>query len=412
MKNRVWSIIHYEITETLRRRSYLALTFIVPVVAIILVGAITLLQGKDSAEADTGNTNLPTQPVGYVDQSSLLGQPESFAGIFVAYPDETAARAAIQSGEISAYYLVPADYLATGQVTRYAEQISLIVNDMGLFQSFLESALLAQEEPVVAARIQSPVILVENIVGSDGTETATQQNGGMDLFWLVYLFGMLMMLTTFLTAGQLTQSVIKEKENRVMEIVLSSLRPLQLMVGKITGQGVMGLLQMITWLVAIFLIVQLADVQIPILSFLGAAELPASLLAAALLYFILGFALFGAFAAAVGAISANMREGPQYAVLYSVPAALAIIFLPSIAQAPNTTLALILSLFPMTAPIAMIERMVITAVPIWQVGLSLGLLALSVVLGLWLSARLFQVNSLLSGQVPDRKELVRILVSG
>ncbi|HEX6385005.1 MAG TPA: ABC transporter permease [Anaerolineae bacterium] len=412
MKSRVWSVIQHEVAENLRRRSYLLLTFGVPILAVVLVVGITWFRGREPAEADDSLADLPGQPIGYVDQSGLLGQPGPFAGSLVAYNSEAAARAAVEAGKIGGYYLVPEDYLATGQVTRYATQINVAEGDMGLFEAFLLNALLAQEDPLVAARLQSPAVIVEHQVDSSGAEVMARQSGGMDLFWLVYVFGMLMMLTTFLTAGQLTQSVIKEKENRVIEIVLSSLRPLQLMAGKLAGQGLMGLLQMVTWLSAIFLVIRLADVEIPFLRFLSAAELPASLLVAALLYFVLGFALYGTFSAAIGAISASMREGPQYAMIYSMPAALAIIFLPSIAEAPNSILALILSLFPLTAPIAMIERMVVTAVPIWQVGLSLSLLALSVIGGLWLAARLFRVNTLLSGQLPGRKELVQLLVRG
>lgn len=413
MKNRMWSVIEHEIAETLRRRSYLLITLIVPILAVVLVVAISILQGDDTAGSKEPASTMPSKPVGYVDQSGLLIEPGAFSGIMIAYVDETAARAAVKSGEISGYYLVPTDYMTTGQIIRYAEQISVIETDMALFSAFLENALLAQEEPKIAARLQSPAIIIEHQPdGNTINDPTGQQNNGMDLFWLVYAFGMLMMLTTFLTAGQLTQSVINEKENRVMEIVLSSLRPMQLMAGKIAGQGLMGLLQMITWLAAIFLIIQLADVNIPMLRFLGAAELPGSLLTAALVYFVLGFALFGAFAAAVGAISASMREGPQYAVIYSMPAAMAIIFLPTIADDPNSILALVLSFFPLTAPIAMIERLVVTAVPLWQVGLSLVILALSVGGGLWMAGRLFQINNLLSGQVPSRKELVQLLVRG
>lgn len=412
MSSRMWSVVYQEVIENLRRRSYLLLTFGVPILAVVLVVGITWFRGGEPAESDNLPANLTRQPVGYVDQSGLLGQPGPFAGSLVAYSSEAAARADIEAGKISGYYLVPEDYLATGQVTRYAAQISVAEGDMGLFEAFLLDALLAQEDPLLAARLQSPAIIVEHQVASGGSEVTTRQGSGMDLFWLVYAFGMLMMLTTFLTAGQLMQSVIKEKENRVIEIVLSSLRPLQLMGGKLVGQALMGLLQMITWLSAIFLIMRLADVEIPFLHFLSAAKLPASLLVAALLYFLLGFALYGTFSAAIGAISANMREGPQYAMLYSMPAAMAIIFLPSIAETPNSTLAMILSLFPLTAPIAMIERMVVTAVPFWQIGTSLALLAASVIGGLWLAARLFRVNTLLSGQVPSRRELVQLLVRG
>jgi ABC-2 type transport system permease protein len=412
MNSRMWSVVRQEVVENLRRRSYLLLTFGVPVLAVVLVVGITWFRGGEPAEASDSIADLPGQPVGYVDQSGLLGQPGPFSGSLIAYGSEAAARADVEAGNIAGYYLVPENYLATGQVTRYATQINVAESDMALFEAFLLNALLAQEDPLVAARLQSPAVIVEHQVDSGGAEVTARQGSGMDLFWLVYVFGMLMMLTTFLTAGQLMQSVIKEKENRVIEIVLSSVRPLQLMAGKLAGQGLMGLLQMVTWLSAIFLIIRLADVEVPFLRFLSAAEVPASLLVAALLYFLLGFALYGTFSAAIGAISANMREGPQYAMIYSMPAAIAIIFLPSIAEAPNSTLAIILSFFPLTAPIAMIERMVVTAVPGWQLGLSLALLALSVLGGLWLAARLFRVNTLLSGQLPGRKQLVQLLVRG
>lgn len=412
MNSRIWSVVRQEVMENLRRRSYLLLTFGLPILAVVVVIGMTWFRAGETAETSDPMADLPGQPVGYVDLSGLLGDPGPFAGSLIAYESEAAARAGVEAGKIRGYYLVPEDYLATGQVTRYATQINVAEGDMGLFEAFLIHALLAQEDPLVAARLQSPAVIVEHQVGSNGEEAAARQASGMDLFWLVYVFGMLMMLTTFLTAGQLMYSVIKEKENRVIEIVLSSVRPLQLMAGKLAGQGLMGLLQMVTWLSAIFLVIRLADVEIPLLRFLSAADVPASLLLAALLYFLLGFALYGTFSAAIGAISANMREGPQYAMIYSMPAALAIMFLPSIAEAPNSILALILSLFPLTAPIAMIERMVVTAVPGWQLGLSLALLALSVLGGLWLAARLFRVNSLLSGQLPGRRELVQLLVRG
>jgi ABC-2 type transport system permease protein len=84
-------------------------------------------------------------------------------------------------------------------------------------------------------------------------------------------------------------------------------------------------------------------------------------------------------------------------------------FLPSIAETPNSMLAMVLSFFPLSAPIGMIERLVVTAVPPWQVVLSLSLLAATVLAGLWLAARIFQANTLLAGQLPTRQELWRLL---
>lgn len=411
MNNRMWSVALEEIRQSLARRSFVVMTFVLPILAVALVGGISLYRSARPDEAPETDMEALAQPVGYVDHSGLLGEPGPFSESLIRYESEAQARAAIEAGEVQAYYVTPADYLQTGKVTRYAEQIN-IASDMTLFEAFLRSSLLADEEMAVAMRVQSPALVVQNQVGARGAEATTRQSSGQDLFWLAYVFGLLMMLTTFLTSGQLMGSVIREKENRVMEIVLSSLRPLQLMAGKLVGQGLMGFLQLAVWLAAVVMVIRLADVNIGFLRFLGAAQISPALMIAAPLYFVLGFALFGAFAAGVGAISANMREGPQYAMVYSLPAAASMIFLPMIAETPNSALALGLSLFPMTAPIAMIERMVVTAVPTWQLALSLALVAASVVGALWLAGRLFRANSLLSGEVPGRKELVQILARG
>ena len=409
MKNRLWSIVQQEIRQSLRRRAYLVMTFGLPLVAVLAVAVSVWFYNRQKVTGQEAENNLPQQPLGYVDQSGLFPDPGSFASLLIPYATETAAREAITADKIAAYYLIPPDYLSTGQVIRYATQINIVEKDQALFESFLLTNLLATEEPQLAARVQSPATIVEHLVNTAGTAEVKEQSGGMELFWLVYAFAMLMMMTTFVTSGQLTQSVIQEKENRMIEVVLASVRPLQLMSGKLIGQGVLGLLQLLTWLGAVMMAIQLADVNVPFLSFLVATEIPTSLIFVALLYFLLGFALFGTFAATIGAISTNMREGPQYAVLYSLPAAMPVMFLANITQTPNSTLAIVLSFFPLSAPVGMVERLVLTAVPLWQIILSLSLLTLSIIAGLWLSARLFRVNTLLAGQMPTRQELWRLL---
>jgi ABC-2 type transport system permease protein len=412
MNNRMWCVVQQEIKDSLRRRSYLLLTFGAPILAIVMIGAIVWFQGERAKEGEEPVVNIPRQPIGYVDQSGLFAEPGSYADIFIPYASAEAARSDVAAGRIGGFYLIPGDYLATGQVTRYATQINVAQEDRALFESFLLDALLADEDPQLVNRLHTPAVVVEHQVDGAGVEETTRQGNGPDLFWLVYLFSMLMMLTTFLTSGQLMQGVLKEKENRTVEIVLSSVRPLQLMAGKLIGQGLMGWLQMGTWLGAILVLIRMADVEVPLLRFLNAATIPLSLLVAATIYYLLGFALFGAFAAGIGAISVNLREGPQYAILYSLPAALPMMFLPIIADAPNSALAMALSFFPLSAPMGMIERMVVTTVPAWQVGLSLAILLFSVIGSLWLAARLFRVNTLLAGQLPTRRELWQLLYQG
>jgi ABC-2 type transport system permease protein len=407
--NRIISVVAQELVTSFRRRSYLLMTFGVPLVAILLVVGYLLFQGDGNGEPEDPFANLPDQPIGYVDLSGRFPDPGDFAAFLVRYPDEASARADVQSGKLSSYYLIPADYLATGQVTRFSSQFNIIESDMGLFESFLLTQLLQADSPLLLARLEQPAHVVEHQLDSSGQAVTEIEGDSMSNYWLVYTFAMILVMSTFFSAGQVTRSVITEKENRMIEVVLSSVRPLQLLAGKMLGQGVAGLIQVVAWLAGILLIIQITDANIP---FLGTVDLPFSVFVVTFLYFLGGYFLFAAFAAGVGAISGNMREGPQYAVIYTLPAVVPLILLPVILESPNGTLAVVLSLLPFCSSLGMIQRIVITAVPGWQIALSLAVLGLSILVALWLSARLFRVNTLLSGQLPAPRELAQLLIRG
>jgi ABC-2 type transport system permease protein len=111
----------------------------------------------------------------------------------------------------------------------------------------------------------------------------------------------------------------------------------------------------------------------------------------------------------VGAISNSAREGPQYAVVFTLPAVIPLYFISVFLTAPDAGLPVVLSLFPITAPIAMVMRLLITTVPAWQIILSLALLALTIFGMMWLAGRLFRVQTLLAGQTPKLRDLARIV---
>jgi len=407
--NRVRSIITQELVTNLRRRSYLLITFGVPVVAIALVVAILLFRGDRDDQPDDPFAELPAQPIGYVDHTGRFPDPGPYATILVPYPDEASARAAVQAGELAGYYLIPADYLATGDVTRFSSQFSVIETDTALFQSFLVTGLLRDEDPLLLARLQQPAFIVEHQLDRAGQPVTQIEGRGMDNFWPIYAFALVLLFSTFFSSGQVTRSVVVEKENRMIEVVLSSLRPLQILAGKMVAQGIAGLIQVLAWLGAILLIIHITAADIP---FLGPVDIPFSLFIIAVLYYLGGYSLFAAFAAGIGAISTNMREGPQYAIVYTLPAVIPMMTLPIITESPNGTFAVVLSLIPFCSPLGMIARLVITTVPAWQIALSLALLFLGVLAALWLSARLFRVNTLLSGQFPTPRQLVQLLIRG
>jgi len=128
-----------------------------------------------------------------------------------------------------------------------------------------------------------------------------------------------------------------------------------------------------------------------------------------LIYFVLGYLMFAGLYGMISAISNSMKEGPQYAVIFTLPAALPLYFLGLFLEQPDSTLPMILSLFPLTSPLAMPQRLIISSVPGWQIALSLILLLLAVVGAIWLAARTFRVQTLLAGNPPRLRDLARLI---
>lgn len=405
--NRTWRIIQQDILLNFKRGGYLFMTFAVPLLAVVIAfGVMTYLNRQDAPE-DEPLFEMPDSPVGYVDDTGLFADAGDFTGFLVQYEGETAVLNAIDSGEITAYYHIPADYMETGDVFRYSPDLTLIDNaDEPVFRQFLLITLLGDDDPALLARLQSRPAVIQHQLNNEGVEVLETEGDSMANFWMVYVFAMVMMFSTFFSTGQLIASVIKEKENRVIEVVLSSVRPFQIMSGKIFGQGIAGLVQIVLWLVAGAMVLRIADISLPGIDVAG---LPPSLIALFLLYYLGGYALFASFSAAVGAVSVSMREGPQLAMFFTMPAMLPMFFLTQIVVEPNGAMATVFSMFPLTAPMGMVIRLVLTAVPVWQIGLSLLLVFVSFGGGLWFATRLFRVNSLLSGQMPSRKQLFQLL---
>jgi ABC-2 type transport system permease protein len=199
-------------------------------------------------------------------------------------------------------------------------------------------------------------------------------------------------------AGYLLQSLGKEKENRVMEVLLSSIRPFQLLAGKVLGLGAIGLLQMIVWTVlALFVFREngspMSNITLPTLS-VGTWIL-------IVLHFVVGYLVYASLFAGLGAMASSVKESSQYTFLLMLPTFLPMWFNSIMITAPNGSFATILSLFPLTAPISMPVRLAVTAVPMWQWLASLAGCVVTAVFLLWGATKFFRSKTLLSGQSPS-----------
>jgi len=212
---------------------------------------------------------------------------------------------------------------------------------------------------------------------------------------------MIFYLVITMTGGFMLQSVSKEKENRTIEVLLLSVRPRDLMLGKILGLGVVALLQMAVWGGAMLLF---GGVSLNGLSSLG---LPEGFFVWALLYFVLGYLLYASLLGALGALAPSTREGTQFTFLVMSPLFIPLMLNSALIEAPNSGLTVFLSLFPLTSPVTMITRLASGPVPIEQLVLGLAILAITTYGIIVYSARFFRADTLLSFNTLNFKRLLQ-----
>ncbi|MFN8372833.1 MAG: ABC transporter permease [Anaerolineae bacterium] len=419
MFKHIWQVFIYELIRNLRRKGYLFMTFGIPLIAIALLLGYKVITDLNAANGNTPDdtqdefSTQGMQHVGYIDLSGMFTDTPD-ADVYTAYADETAARAALDAGDIDGYYVIAADYLDTGEVTLYVPTVafSVAVNSNELIQNLVFDELGTDIDASLINRLRTPTTTVIEV---DVTRT-TADGGGVERdfgadFGIVYVFSLALMLGVFTTNGYLLQSVIEEKETRLIEILVSTIRPISLLSGKILAMGVLGMLQIVLWLGTVVGLVYLAGALGITGTPLDNLVLPWNVLPIILLYFVLGYLYFAAAYGAVGALSNSMQEGPQYAVVFTLPAALPFYFLSVFLQSPNDTLPVVLSILPFTSPIGMVVRLVISNVPAIEILLSVVLLALTDVAMIWMAGKLFRVQSLLAGQLPKLSEIPKLLRS-
>jgi len=352
---RTFLVAGHEFVRHVRRPSFLLTTILLP----LIIGLVFLFsRGSPSTGAATQPVPTPGTgtAVGYMDESGLLAGAEAGEGVSLrAFPDEAAAQAALREGAIVGYYLLSPDYLAGGAVA-WVNEGRTGPQGRAAMEALLRTALLG-DEPAVAERLSAPPA-VQLVPLEDAAERPAGPAGGPAergpvAFWLPYAFAMILYVTIFSAASFLLQSVTEEKENHTIEIVLTSLRPLPLLAGKVVGLGLLGLVQVGVWLAAGLVLLRLGGVQLPS----GAvATAPWAAVALAVVYYALGYLVYGSLLAALGATVTNMREGSQLVALLVLPCIIPLWFLSAVVERPDSLLATGLSLFPLTAPITMMIR--------------------------------------------------------
>lgn len=382
----------HEFRQKIRSRGFWLTSLGVPVIMLV-IWAITGGLGGSAAEPE--EADRPEQLVGYVDQAGLIQTiPDQIpADMFQSFPDVQPADAALERGDIAAYYLIRPDYRESGDVRRVSPHFAVNPPDVRWFNRLLAANLMPEAEAEVVDRLRRPFyesgLQFVNVASED--QAADQGNEMMP-----FLVTIAILVPLFTGGGYLFQSLTQEKSSRVMEILLVSVRPRQLLTGKLLGLSVLTLVQYAIW--GTFGLIALLATGQNVASLLAGLSLSALELVFIVPFALAGFLLYAALMAGVGALARDVEDGRVWLFVITLPMMIPIYLWAMIAADPNGTVAVALSLFPFSAPAAMLMRLTSAPVPAWQIGLSLGLLLLTALGVIWLMARLFHARTLLSGE--------------
>jgi len=377
------------------------MTLIVPVLALLAIGVVQLV----SSIIEPGEVETTT--IGYVDEIGGFEQYTSQGPIeLVRYPTQDDATAALLADDVSEYFIVSNNYLQTGVVTRYTleKQLEPPPGVQGAIKRFLTSNILTGKVPDNTIQlVEAPLYLTSTRLTETG-EVATEQ-GGFGNLVLPGIFSLLLALSLNFFAGYMVQGLGEEKESRLIEVLLSSVTTRQLLVGKVLGLGLAGLVQVAVWLVSLPLLLNLASSTFG--GFFSTIQIPGNFIILGIFYFVLGYLLFAALSAGVGAISPSAREGVQLSLIYSMGAIVPLWFSSLLMLFPKSWIWTVLSIFPITAPTEVMLRLGVSDIPTWELVVSLVVLALSIIGVLALSTRIFRVYLLMYGKRPALSEVFR-----
>jgi ABC-2 type transport system permease protein len=314
----------------------------------------------------------------------------------MAFPDAAAAQAALDAGEIGSYYIIAADYLESGDVIQVWPDYNPTTDNAR--DDLIEWVLLVNlfdGDAEAAARAWRPLDVnwqkLPSPQGADGGDAAES--------WITRVLPNLMAFVLYMVviipSGVLVTAVTDEKKNRVMEVLMSSISPEQLMGGKILALGLLGLLQTLLWVGVLWGVVRFGGQPLSIPS---GFSVPTGLLIWAFVYGLLGYAMYGALMAGLGALAPDIKDTRGASVIILLPLIIVYVFLTIIVERPDGALAVAFSLFPLTSPVAMVARMAATDVPTWQPAVTAALQLLTAIVIVRAVARLFRAQTLLSGQ--------------
>jgi ABC-2 type transport system permease protein len=403
--DRTLLVFKHEFVRTVRRAGFIILTLSLPVTALLTIGVYRIASNVKKPSAQETR-------IGYVDEVGGLTQfTTQGTVVLVPFDNEEAARQALIRKDIAEYIVIPPDYVSVGTVQLYTttQQLSPPDEVTSAITRFISANLLAGKvAPDVITRVETPLTVVITMLSSTGA--VEPQQGGYARFAVPAVFSFLLALSLAFSSVYVLQSLGEEKENRLMEVLLSSISTRQLLAGKVLGTGAAGLIQVMVWVISFPLLLWVASSSFS--GLVSTLQVPLSFWVLGIVYFILGYLAFAVLSAAIAAVSSSVREAQGLAGLFGVFCVAPFWFLSLLLLHPTSPIWIIFTIFPFSAPVLTMMRLGLTGVPAWQLAASMGALVLSILGGLLLAAKLLRTYLLMYGKRPTLKEISRSLRGG
>ena len=344
-------------------------------------------------------------------------------------------RAKVKEGVYAGYLYIPPTLVnGKGEVIYYSEESGGLMRKNELadavnnaIQSYhLQLANLSPE-------MQKRLTKSNHVRNIQLTDHGDKVDSSDILTGIGFVMGMLMYVSVLLYGSLVMRSVMEEKTTRIVEVIISCVKPFELMLGKVLGIGALGVTQMLIWSILGIAITsslgiilgwfispadilqnipqgevsQMSMEQALAKNGVGLPDLPFSLFVWFVLFFIGGYLLYSSMFAAVGSVVDQESDAQQFMLPVMLPIVLSILCLNLVMENPNDTAAVWLSLVPFFSPILMIVRVAITHVPFWQVALSFALLIGAFLSMIWLAGRIYRIGILSFGKRPTFKEILK-----
>lgn len=417
---KIWAVVRREFLERVRSKWFIIATVLGPVfvIAITVLPSLLLMgtsQRRSVVVLSAGAGSLAERVQGQLARGGSLQvsvQETSEERQDVAINELTQR---VQARVLDGFVILTSSSLEAGAAEYRGRNVSSL-RDMATMESALRQSMIAERltrlgvDPAVVNEAQSRITVRTLRISKRG---ATGESGEAS-FIVGYFVALLLYMVILLYGINVMRSVLEEKQSRIIEVLVSSLRPFQLMLGKVIGVAGVGVFQFVIWGLSGWALVRyraqiLSLFKVPAAQ-VNAFQMPhisGELLMVALLYFLLGYLLYSALFAVVGAIVTSDSEAQQaqQPVMMLLVFSLMVSF--SAFSDASGKLASITSLVPFSSPIVMPVRVATSDVPLSELALSLGILVVSALLVVWVSARIYRIGILMYGKRPNLKELVR-----